>query len=1033
MKKTIKTLFIVFFGLIAALALAVVIAPTFFKDKLVEVVKKEVNARVEGEVDFSEVDVTWWSSFPDVSVALQDLYVTGAKSDTTQSNLLTAKSLSLGFDFMSVWSQGDSLEIKSFQIDEPHIFVLVDDAGKANYDLVATNSSPETTSSSSIKFDLSDYTITNGQIRYIDRTSGMDVHLQDVDHTGSLTYDDDNLILDALLKSDALTYQQDGIAYLNKTDVNFDGKLNFDLANQTYTFLENDLMLNALQLFFDGSVTQNDDDINFNVKINTRKNTFESFLSLLPNMYSADFDKIKTRGNLTLNGQINGILNITKNQYPKYSFNIKVDDGWFQLPEKSEALSDIFINASINNNGTSFDPTKVNVPVFRFTLNGEEIKGNIDLDNKSDNQIFNGAIAGKLNLADLSDVYPMPGVSEMSGLLDINATFAGNSNAVARNDMSQLSYDGYINGSDIQLEMDGQPSINLKNISSEIKDDRIDMSSLIGQYGQTDFSGSAQLSPISSFITESTTPIKTTLNISGNTLNLNEFLSEEPSASAPASSTTANEENLLIKNLVFDIKGNYDKVVYEDYDLKNINTDVSGSLQKIEIKEFDGTVNNGPVSASGQLTNVYGYTYLNETLGGRLNVNAASFDVDDWMVDEAPTTEQQSSEETSYAVIPDRMDMVIDLNVGKLNYDKIDVNNAKGQLVMKDQRIAFNDIKGQAMNGDFGLDGYYQFDGSGQPLFKLDYDVSKFSFEETFNQVETAKFLLPIIKFLKGTFNSNMSFEGALKPGYMPDLTSIDGAGLLETFHATINNSQTLNKISQLTNLDALNKLSVERTKNRFSVENGTLSIDPFEQSVDDIHALISGSHKLTGDMNYKLALTIPTEKFNRKGFPINLKEQFNSVQKKLQKFGMPLEDTESVRVDISLTGSLTDPKIGVKLVDFSKDKVGDAVKNMAKQAKDSVTTVAKTRIIDAVSNGKDSTSTTVKDAVKTRAEEEVKKKIEEEVKPVRDTVAKKVEEAVKDKVSEELKDKVDDETKKKAEEALEKWNPFKKKKKDGG
>jgi hypothetical protein len=1032
MKKTIKTLFIAIFGLFAAIALAIVIAPTFFKDGLVKAVKMEINKQVEGEVDFSDIDVTWWSTFPDVALSLNDLRISGLKADSSHQDLFFAKELALGLDFMSVWTQGDSLEIKSFQLVDPDIYVFVDKTGLANYDLVKKTESTTESTGSAMKFDLSDYKISNANIRYIDVAGGMDISLREVDHTGALTYQADNLIWDAELISSNFTYKQQGVPYLNQAKINFDGKLNFDLANKKYSFLENDLMVNALELFFEGDVIQKENDFEIDVNVKSRKNTFKSILSVLPNMYASDFNKIDTKGNLEFQGSIKGLYSDEKNIYPIYDFKIKVDNGWFQIPGKTLAIEDIFIDSRLQNTNRTFEPTDINIPIFAFTLNNEKVTGNLGITNQSNNQFFDGSLKGKLNLGDVQASYPMPAVSELSGTLDLDATFKGNTKAIAANDMSQLQYGGFINGQRVMAKLDGQPKINLTNFSSVIKDDQLVITDVKGGIGSSDFEGKGNMTPISTLLTDNNLPLSLTMDIRGNQLNVDELMGSETSSASSAAETSS--DNPLLRTMKFDITAGYKNIQYEDYKLENINAKVDGSLDKLNIRSFNGDVNNDPVQASGTFENIYTYTYQNGTMAGNLQVKSNSFNVDNWMTDDENDA-TNSSTETSYAIIPDRMNLTIDVDADKLTYDNIDIRQARGKLLVKDQRVSFDGMQGKTLGGQFGLDGYYAYNGKGEPLFKLAYDISNFSFEQTFQKVEMAKVLLPIIQFIQGTFNSNMAFEGSLRPGYMPDLSSLDGQGLLETLHGNLLNNPTLNKISNLVNLDDLKQLTFDKSRNKFSVQNGELRIEPFDKTVNDINALISGSHKLNGDMNYKMALTIPTEKFNVKGFPINIKEQFNSVQKQLNKLGLPLEETKSIRVDVLITGSLTDPEIGVKLVDFSKQSAKDAVKdaanNLANQAKDSVSNVAKSKVIDLVQgNKKDSMQTDVKEAVKIRVKDEVNTKIEQELTPVKDTLMNKAKDELKDKVKDEVLDQVDDDVKDKANEVLDNLNPFKKKKK---
>jgi len=61
--------------------------------------------------------------------------------------------------------------------------------------------------------------------------------------------------------------------------------------------------LNQLDLGFDGWVELLEDKVNFDMKFNSKKTDFKSILSLIPAVYSKDFNTIDTKGKFFLNGR----------------------------------------------------------------------------------------------------------------------------------------------------------------------------------------------------------------------------------------------------------------------------------------------------------------------------------------------------------------------------------------------------------------------------------------------------------------------------------------------------------------------------------------------------------------------------------------------------------------------------------------------------------------------------------------------------------------------------------------------------------
>src|SRR5690348_4046085 len=73
MKKAITIILIV----IGILLIAAIVTPLIFKDEIIAKVKTEINKNVKAKVDFSDVDLSLLRHFPKLSVALEDLSVTG--------------------------------------------------------------------------------------------------------------------------------------------------------------------------------------------------------------------------------------------------------------------------------------------------------------------------------------------------------------------------------------------------------------------------------------------------------------------------------------------------------------------------------------------------------------------------------------------------------------------------------------------------------------------------------------------------------------------------------------------------------------------------------------------------------------------------------------------------------------------------------------------------------------------------------------------------------------------------------------------
>ena len=107
--KFLKIFFKIFFIVLILLIGLLFAAPYIFKGKIVSLVKKEVNKSLYAQVDFKEVDISFFRRFPKVSIGLDELQVVGLdyfEKDT----LLYAKRVDATVDFMS-FIRGSNMNI----------------------------------------------------------------------------------------------------------------------------------------------------------------------------------------------------------------------------------------------------------------------------------------------------------------------------------------------------------------------------------------------------------------------------------------------------------------------------------------------------------------------------------------------------------------------------------------------------------------------------------------------------------------------------------------------------------------------------------------------------------------------------------------------------------------------------------------------------------------------------------------------------------------------------------------------------------
>lgn len=426
MKKLLKIT-----GIIVVLfILALIITPFFFKDKIAKLAKEEINKQVNAQVDFSDVSLSLFRNFPNFTFAIDDLSVVGI-DDFQDDTLFFAEEFALTLDLGSVFS-GDYM-VEKILIDQPIINLLLLENEKANWD-IAIEAETELEEGeepiSDIEEDggafhlvLKSFEIREAYILYDDKAANMLSEIRNFSLllSGDMTSNNTNLNLETSIEQ--LIFKMDNIAYLNKAKITFDAIIQTDLDSSKYTFKENTLFINGLQLKFDGFVAMPDEDIYLDLTYNAPAADFKSFMSLIPAFYMEGFEDIKTEGNVAVKGWAKGWYG--EYSMPAFDVNIDVENAKFQYPDLPKSVEDIQIKTRIYSPSTNMDEMLIDVSKFHFSMANNPMDITLKLRTPLSDPNIDANFKGKMNLASISQVYPLDEGMNLSGVFKTNLSLKG--------------------------------------------------------------------------------------------------------------------------------------------------------------------------------------------------------------------------------------------------------------------------------------------------------------------------------------------------------------------------------------------------------------------------------------------------------------------------------------------------------------------------------------------------------------------------------------------------------------------------------
>lgn len=1031
LKVVIAVLFIVIVGLIAI--------PYFFKDDIVEGIKAAANDQMDANLDFEDASVSLIKHFPKMMVDIQNASLTG-KGDFEGVQLYAAKNTIIDLDLKSVWDESRVGTAQKVTLIDPVINIQTTKDGKSNYDIVKpSDPTLSTEDESTFELDLSDISIENGTFYFNDESSDVSTQLENMNLEGHASLKGPIYDIDYEGTVENTNIKSGGIKYLRNAKTELTGGVLLDIDQSKYEFKETDLVVNDLDLDVDGFIQTQSESILMDINFKSRDDSFKKLWSLIPAAYTSDFSQAKIAGLMGIEGYVRGTYNSAKAQLPSFDIKVKANNGSISYPGMPKEIKDIFADVSINSPG-SLDQLSINIPVFKFDMDGNPFSGRFEAKNASTNPDIDMAMDGSIDLSNIKDIIPLDGVNTLSGILTTDFQVKGKMSDLNNGSYQNTLISGSASLKAFELAQTDMPIVKLDQVEADFSPKTVRAKNIKGQLGDTRFNANMNVDNVISLLTPGQT-VKGQLEWRSDILDLNDWMTAETATteSDNAAAIPGSIDSYLPENFELAVDAKSDLVRYGTYEAKNVVVDGKMINGDLDITNMSTLLDESDIQISGNLSNVIGFLLNDEDLTGEMKLKSRFLNMNQFMTeDEGVQVKATALEEELHPItIPSAIKVNIDTDISKLIYDNIEVKNINGIVNVSDGEARMKDVDAKAFDGSFKLNGGYIGKEGETPKFDLEYTIQQFNFKEAFDKVNSIKFLAPVGKFIKGNFNSTLKMSGNLGDDLMPDFSTLNADGFVETFNGLIAGFKPLELVGQYIKEDEIKNMQLEDTRNYFSVKKGVVTVNEFDQNVKDIALKISGTHALSQEINYLIKTKIPKEKLAKTGITDLVDKGLSNVNTQLNKLGFNINEGKFINLNFIITGTITSPKLDIRVVGMDGESdITDVVKDQVNAAVETVKDSVKTRVnaeIDTLNRKVeekrdeliDTASVIINqkvDSVKAEVQKEVTKVLKDQVGDVVPDSLKTVIDSILIKGSGKEIEKVKD--------ILKDWNPLKKKKK---
>ncbi len=929
--KIVKRVLIGLAIFIVLLVSAAIIIPIVFKDDIKAAIDKELAKTINADVvfDVNNFSLTVFKNFPNVTVEIKELGVFN-HAPFDGMHLFVVERFGVELNLKDLLF-GNNLRVKGITLERPQINIKVLKDGQANY--LITYPSTDTVKAapsepSKFSFGIDHWEIIDGSVVYDDQGLTYFLDIKGLNHTGSGDFTQDVFDLKTHTVADTVTTSFGPYQLLTNKRAQVDGIISVSESVSKFTFKEVAAKVNDFALNADGWFKMNPDNFGMDISFKSPDNSFKSLLSIVPGVYTKDFGSIETKGDLAFGGFIKGTY--SEKQMPAFNVDLKVKDAMFKYPQLPTAINNINMDLLIDNKDGVIANTVVDLKKMHLDFGSNPVDASLLIENLK-NFKMNASLKASLNLGELTKMFPMDGL-EMKGIYSVQATANGIYDSLKKTiptiNASMKLVDGYAKTKQFPLPLEQMHfDATIKNTSGKMAETTINVADFSMMLDGEKLEASATVQNLDDY----------TWDIKANGgVDLEKMTKIFPLAGMTIAGKV--KANLETKGKMSDVTAKrFDKLPtsgtaslrdfkFSSKDLPYAVTlsqaDVTLDPQKIALQQMVGTIGRSDFSVTGLVSNYIGFVLNKETIRGKVNFNSTLLDLNEFMTSSTTPTGAKDTTSLKVMQIPENIDFTLSSNLKTVKMMEYTMTNGVGDIIVKDGIVNMSGVKFNMLGGTFGVTGAYNPKDIKHPKYDFALKIENLAIQQAASSFSIVKTYAPVAGLVTGNFNTDFKITGELMQNMMPNLASVNGAGLIKIAEAAVKQSKLISGVTSLTKLNDTDNVSLKDVLMSAAISNGRLSVKPFDVKFGNYVTTISGSSGLDQSVDYTLKMNVPASSLQGLG------GQFS---------GLLSNSSGMIPLTIGVGGTFANPKTSL------------VTSEQKQQVKEAVTQAVETKTQDAV------------------------------------------------------------------------------------
>lgn len=451
--KRFWKIFGITFGTIVGLLLIVVCVAIwliFTPSRLTPIVRQVADKYITCEHALGEVDLTFFSTFPDFGLRVDGLYLINPQEGAQSDTLLAAPEVVATVNVVE-FLKHSNLIVKELSLPNAVANVYIAADGTTNFDVFAlsADTTATDTTSSGLPFDqirIDAARIEGRYISLVDEKDSLSASLANTTFSLRASSWDDMLLT---LCSEAVSATMGNVQYADSLQVAMSIPASVDLENMHFALHKADLQVNEFALQLDGTADVAD-SISLNVRAYAREWQIAPLLALLPASLTDMLSDISVDGRISFVAGVCGVY--SGSQMPLVDAHIVLEDGCGKYAALPYTLRDVALDADAHINLNDDRASAVQIHSLSAKTLDTQIDATGEVTELLADMLLDLELTADVHLPDIAYFLPENMLTTGQGQGKVRAKIRLSDLTDMRLERGQFSGDLHLKGVDFQMD-----------------------------------------------------------------------------------------------------------------------------------------------------------------------------------------------------------------------------------------------------------------------------------------------------------------------------------------------------------------------------------------------------------------------------------------------------------------------------------------------------------------------------------------------------------------------------------------------------